>query len=400
MKQRITRRWILALLCAAACRSALPQTATFQEDRLHGRRAFVLQNNLMRVATLPGGGFIGEIRFISSDPRKSVNPMRVPHYQTIDPYAFDIAQHGALYGTGIQRRLMSGYMGDFLCFPHFGPSSKAEFALDLGQHGEALAVEWKRERVTSGDGGVTLFYSAELPKTQYRVERSLTLLANESVVYVEESIDNRAQFDRPFQWVRHVTFGPPFLEIGKTFVDAPVAKTAVREGSAVREEGWPALRLPDGQLLDQRVFSGRTGTWLLDRSQPKVWFTIYHTGYPVLLGYLYESQSNPWVLDWQENMRVKEIPWEGKVVARAVCIGNSPFASGLQDAVARGSLFGVPVYGWFGARQRLIQRYLFFLAEIPLAFKGVDSLRVDPGRIVFTERETGRAFTVEFSRDW
>ena len=72
----------------------------FHEDRLHGRRAFVLENDRMRLSTLPGGGFIGEVRFKSDDPRKSVNPMRVPHYQTIDPYTYDIARDGDLYGTG------------------------------------------------------------------------------------------------------------------------------------------------------------------------------------------------------------------------------------------------------------------------------------------------------------
>lgn len=388
-------------LCTAVSGSGLQaQTASFQEETLHGRRAFVLQNGLMRVSTLPGGGFIGEIRFLSADPRKSVNPMRVPHYQTIDPHTYDVAKHGALYGTDVQRRLMSGYMGDFLCFPYFGPSSKAEFALDLGQHGEALAVEWKRERVTVQDGAVTLVYSAELPKTQYRVLRSITLPAGETVAYVEESVENQAQFDRPFQWVRHVTFGPPFLELNKTFADAPVAKTAVREGSSFREESWPLLKTPGGQTLDQRVFSGQTGTWLLDTTGPKVWFTIYHNEYPVLLGYVYESQSNPWVLDWQENMRAKQIPWEGKVVARAICIGDSPFAGGLQDAVRRGSLFGVPVFRWIGARQRLTQRYLFFLAEIPLGFQGVSRLRVESGRILLTERGTGREIAVRSSRSW
>ena len=38
---------------------------SFHEDRLHGRRAFVLENDRMRVSTLPGGGFIAEVRFKS-----------------------------------------------------------------------------------------------------------------------------------------------------------------------------------------------------------------------------------------------------------------------------------------------------------------------------------------------
>jgi len=138
------------------------QPPSFHEGTLHGRRAFVLENSRMRVSKLPGGGFIGEIRFNSDDPKKGVNPMRVPDYQTIDPYTYDINKHGSIYGTGMQRRLMSGYMGHFLCFPHFGPSSQAELGNDYGQHGEALAVEWKQQRVDVRKDGVTLAYSADL----------------------------------------------------------------------------------------------------------------------------------------------------------------------------------------------------------------------------------------------
>jgi hypothetical protein len=341
------------------------------------------------VATLPGGGFIGEIRFKSDDPKRSVNPMRVPHYQTIDPHTYDAAQHGGLYGTDIQRRLMSGYMGDFLCFPIFGPSSAAEFALDLGQHGEAVAVEWKKQRVDSRTDGVTLVYSADLPKSQFRVSRSITLPAGESVGYVEESVENTTSFDRPVQWVHHVTFGPPFLEINKTFVDASVAKVAVREGQTFAEGTFSQ---------DQRAFSGRSGIWLLDRSKPKVWFTIYNAEYPVLLGYVFQSQYNPWVLDWQENQRAKQKPWDGKVVARAVCIGDSPFAMGLKNAVERGSLFGAPVFSWIGARESKTQSYAFFLAEIPLGFRGVAELEMKDGKIVIVEKETGRTIQIRSIR--
>ena len=365
------------------------QTASFQEGDLHGRRAFILENDKMRVSTLPGGGFIGEIRFKSDDPKQAVNPMRVPHYQTIDPFTYEVAKHGALYGTDVQRRLMSGYMGDFLCFPHFGPSSPAEFELDLGQHGEAVAVEWKKQKVDTTTNSVTLVYSADLPKTQFRVSRTITLPSDETVAYVEETVANATQFDRPIQWVHHVTFGPPFLELNKTFVDASVAKVAVRDGQSFTEGVWPQ---------DSRVFSGRTGIWLLDRSKPKVWFTIYNANYPVLLGYIYQTEFNPWVLDWQENQRAKQTPWDGKVVARAVCIGDSPFAMGLEHAIKRGSLFDAPVFSWLPARESRTQSYLFFLAEIPIGFRGVSELTAKDGRILIVERETGKVFPVRSAR--
>ena len=392
--------WLLAL--------AMPlfgQTASFHEDTLHGRRAFVLENDQIRLSTLPGGGYIGEIRFKSDDPKKSVNPMRVPHYQTIDPFRYDLAKHGSLYGTNGQRLVMSGYMGHFLCFPRFGPGSEAELGYGLAAHGEALAVEWKQQKVETAAGGVTLRYAAELPITQFRVERALTLLPGETVGYVEESVENLAHFDRPVQWVQHITFGPPFVEAGKNQVDASVAKAvsgALRPaqdiaGASWAGASWPLVTDAQGKTLDLRAFSGNTATWLMDRSRPTVYFTMYNPEYRVLIGYIFPSASSPWVLDWQENQRTRQIPWDGKVIARGICIGDSP-VEGIQNAIRRESVSGVPVYSWIQAGQRRKQSYAFFLAEIPLAFQGVDDLRAESGKIVIVERKTGKTIAIPSAR--
>jgi len=378
----------------------LGQTASFHEDRLHGRRAFVLENDHMRVSTLPGGGFIGEIRFKSSDPKKSVNPLRVPHYPTIDPFTYDVAKHGDLYGTGIQRRLISGYMGHFLCFPHFAASSPAEFSQDYGQHGEAIAVEWKLNQAERQGNDASLRYSADLPMTRYRVDRTITLPADETVAYVEESVENMMPVDRPMQWVQHVTFGPPFLELNKTYADGSVERAVLRQGQgSPSEKSWPQFQDGSGNTVDLRVFSGHANTWIMDRSGPRVWFTMYNEDYPVLIGYILESAPNPWVFDWQENQRVTEKPWDGKVIARAICIGDST-VSGLRNAVQRGRDMGLPVYSWIEARQKRTQHYVFFLTEIPLGYKGVARLRIEDGHILLTERQTGKTIAIKSAREW
>jgi hypothetical protein len=369
-----------AALIGLAVVAAATQSASFREGELHGRRAFVLENDQMRVSTLPGGGFIGEVRFKSDDPRKSINVMRVPHYQTIDPFTYDLARDGSRYGTGMQRRLMSGYMGHFLTFPHFAAASDAELAQDYGQHGEAIAVEWKIQKVDQVQDGVSLRYAADLPKTHFKVERTITLPADETVAYVDESVENMEVFGRPVQWTQHVTFGPPFVALNKNFVDAPIANVVTRNGQ-------PAVG-------DPRVFSGTASTWLMDGSKPAVYFTMYNADYPVLIGYLFESASNRWVLDWQENQRMQETPWDRQVVARGVCIGDS-IIGGLKNAVQRGSQLGMPVFSWIDAREKRTQRYAFFLAEIPLGFKGVSDLRIDNDRIVIVERETGTTRSIK-----
>src|ERR1700744_5131761 len=77
-------------------------SVSIRDGKLHGRDAFTLTNGVLSVSVLPGGGFIGDVHLVSQDPADSLSPLRVPEYQTMDPYRFDLKRDGAKYGTGIQ----------------------------------------------------------------------------------------------------------------------------------------------------------------------------------------------------------------------------------------------------------------------------------------------------------
>ena len=112
--------------------------------------------------------------------------------------------------------------------PTFGGPSEKEAQSGLGNHGEALVVEWKKDAAITSADAVQLVYSAYLPKTQYNVGRTLTLIDRESVMYVEEWVENLLAFGRPAHWVQHATFGPPFVEPGKNVLDASATRGEVR----------------------------------------------------------------------------------------------------------------------------------------------------------------------------
>jgi len=378
---------------------------SFQTGKVQGRQAYILENSVIRVAALRGGGHLAEIRFVSADARKSLNPMRVPHYPTIEPYQYNPKAHDALYGDSSHRWLSSGYMGHLLCFPAFGPpSSPEEIAAQLGNHGEAPIVEWKQTRdALVTPGAVTLWYGADLPKTRYRVDRTVTLRAGEAVVRVEESVENLLPFDRPINWVQHATFGEPFAEPGKNFLDVSAVKGEGGGGRANNSLAsgaivWPEGTARDGSKVSLRPFqpAERAGTYyalLLNPARPISYFTAYHSDYLVLIGYLFPTADNPWIGDWQENRSNTGKPWDGKAVARGLEFGTTPFPEGLRKSVERGSLYGVPTYRWIGGRQRLTTTFTVFLAEIPAGFAGVQDVREEAGRIRVVERSTGRTIT-------
>lgn len=370
-----------------------------REEMLHGRAAWVLDNGLIRVSVLRGGGHIAEVRLVSRDPKAAINPMRVPHYQTIDPHEYNPAKHDSVYGDGSHRFLSSGYMGHLLCFPYYGPpSSEEEIRAGLGNHGEAPVSEWRMTSFESGEKAITLQYGANLPRTQYRVERRLTMPRGKRWVKVDEWIENLAGYDRPFQWMQHATFGPPFVEPGKTTFDvsatkglvggAPGAPGSLAGGSEVV---WPRGTDIEGKPADLRRFQPRANTGiyyalLMDPARQHQFFALFHPDYRVLVGYVYPAAGNPWIADWQENRRNTFAPWNGQVVARGIEFGNSPFAEGLRKAVERGSLFGVPAYEWIQARQRRHTGFTIFVEEIEAGFPGVKDVEMRNGDPVIVRR--------------
>lgn len=362
--------------------AALSAQTTISTGKFSGREAWILDNGVLRVAVLRGGGHIAEVRLVSADPLANVNPMRVPHYATIEPHRYIPARHDAIYGSDPHRWLSSGYMGHLLCFPFYGPpSSEAEVAAGLGNHGEAPIVEWREIAIERAADRVTLRYGADLARTQYRVERAVHLRSGERQVQVEEWVENLAGYDRPFQWMQHATFGPPFIEPGVTLLDASVTRALNADAPEFRWSDRP----------ERRVMTGTkgTGSYTALRTDPtrdEQFFTLAHPRYRVLIGYLFPAATNPWLADWQENQSATHKPWNGQVIARGLEFGNSPFAEGLRKAVERGTLFDTPAYGWIGARQRLRTEFTIFLEPVTVGFAGVADVRRRSGRIEVVPR--------------
>ncbi len=334
----------LLLFLSAVALSA--QSPKITEEKVYGREAWILSNGLIRVALLKGGGHIAEVRQTTGDPKRDVNPMRVPHYPTIDPQAFNPAKHGSLYGTDAHSRLSSGYMGHLLCFPYYGPASEAENKVGLGNHGEAPVVEWTKLKAELTPDAAILEYGANLTQTQYRVWRRVTLPAGKKHVNVEEWVENLTDLDRPMQWMQHATFGPPFVEPGRSRMRISAQDPALRDRTMPEEHAtgsYTAIRL--------------------DPTRPQQFFVMSHPDFKVQIGYIFPSGPNPWVGDWMENQRNKHLPWSSQVIARGIEFGNSPFAEGLRKAIDRGTHEGTPAYGWIAARQTLKNEYRIFLAE-------------------------------------
>jgi hypothetical protein len=371
-KEKSSELLICCFICEVFTAASLfaQRPAVREDSNIYGRPGWVLENGTIRAGLLRGGGHIAEVRLLSNNPRLSINPMFIP--------------------------VGDGYMGHLVCFPHYGPASADERAQGLRGHGEAGSVEWQQTRPPQIDPkGITFFYGADLPKTQYKIERAVTLATGQSTVHVEEWIENLALYDRPYNRNQHATFGPPFVTRGRNILDlsgtrgiTDAVRTAGAKWSAGQLFQWPNAPRGDDIELSLRDFLAIPGGQaytpvLVDRSQSLSWFTLYNADYPLLVGYMFPTDDHPWIIDWQNQPRLDVTTG----TARGIEFGTSPFDEGLRKSVERAQMLGAPTYKFIAARQRLSTTFTIFLREIPEGFAGVRDVRIEDGEVVVEGRK-------------
>ncbi len=124
---------------------------------------------------------------------------------------------------------------------------------------------------------------------------------------------------------------------------------------------------------------------------------MYHRDFPVLIGYVFPSIDNPWILDWQENCSYQQKPWDSRAVARGIEFGTTPFDEGLQSSVLRGRVLDTPIVRWIDAQARLTTSYLIFIAEIEREFAGVTDIQLTNAGLLVKSSDQGQPdLTVKF----
>ena len=76
---------LFMLISVCMSYSSVSGQVSVTKTKFQGREAYALENGIIRISMLTGGGYISEARLKSSDGKEMINPMRVPHYKTIDP---------------------------------------------------------------------------------------------------------------------------------------------------------------------------------------------------------------------------------------------------------------------------------------------------------------------------
>jgi hypothetical protein len=379
----------------------------------HGRQAWALENGLIRLVSLTGGGHIAELRFMESSGKPSLNPLWMPPWKTIEPYHYKAKLHQSRYGPPGVGKTLSGIAGHNICLDYFGMPSEEEAARGLSIHGEAPCAKWAmvQRRSTALETDLTL--SARMPVAGLRLNREIRVLRNESVVYFKETVFNERDADHFFHWTQHVTLGPPFL----SHREARVAISAMKGRTwchgydhndllkSSREFRWPSAPGVSGTVVDlahpfSQHGSGFLASLLLDPRREIEFVSALNTRHRLLIAYCFRRADFPWVAVWEENQARREPPWKGRSQARGLEFSSTPFPVGRREAFANGPLFGTPTLSMAPARGRKTIRYIAVLAEVPEGFEDVGDIRIADKEVQIFGAGKGKTMALAAAGRW
>ena len=349
--------------------------------QFENRDAWKLENDRLRVSVLHGGGHIAEI-VLKTASGDSVNPLWVPPWPSIDPWTFDIDKHGSIYGTNSEASLLSGIMGHNLCFDFWGAASETEFQAGISYHGEVSIL--KAEMVAQTESLLT--HRLSLMQSGTAITRTMTLVPDQPVLYVEETAESLINRDKPFGWVQHATFGPPFVNPETVYFDASATQGDLGGEDYLSLGTWP-VGSPGEAQQDYRRFSREAPSFkmayfLMDPQREQGFITALNTEYQLLIGYLFWRAEYPWMMVWEENRKSMTPPWNGETVTRGMEFGNTRVPGSAKEYFKKPEMYGTPTFGWLDAKGKLTKRFLVFLTKIPEGMTGVRNVQLEGSEIV------------------
>jgi len=363
---------------------------------IHGRNGWMLDNDVMSLFLMKGGGHIADLRLKGVS---GVNPFWAPPWKSIEPWEYK-PRDAKRYGI----KLLACIYGHNLCLSAFGDPSPEEEKCGITSHYEAPVMRWSVIRKKVSKQSISFVYGCLLPAAQMKLIRAVNMRANSNVVRVRETIINLARRDVPFTICQHVTFGPPFLEPGVTAFDMPAARGHTfpgKFGSPQRLKADHDFKWPQGPGLKGKVnlrFAGKEkyGDFhanLMDPKKEQAWFSAINPRLGLMVAYCWQRSDYPWIGVWEENHARKPAPWNCRTLTRGMEFTNTPFAIGLRKSVDLGVFQGQRAYAWLPARGRKVHDYSLMALPVDKKCAGVEEITPEkqgfqvkflavPGRLV------------------
>lgn len=241
------------------------------------------------------------------------------------------------------------YFGGWqVMFPNAGGPATIMGA-ELGRHGEAAMLPWSWQVVVDRSDEVSVRLWVQTKRTPFRLERTVTLQANQARLILDETITNTGGESWPYLWGHHPAFGAPFLS-SDCVLDAPAGQIETHhqlEGTPTRLPSlahgqWPKTQDINGRQVDLRLVPPPTaGTadmfYLLDLQSG--WYALTNRALGAGFALIWDKDVFPVLWVWQEFAGSTGSPWfsQAYIMGLEPCTGYAVQGSaGLAEAIKAG----------------------------------------------------------------
>jgi hypothetical protein len=224
--------------------------------------------------------------------------------------------------------------------------------------------------------------AASLPLAGLEVTRRLRMPDDAPLVLVRETVTNRNRLGRIYNIVQHPTIGAPFLD-ARTRVDAGAGR-GFMQSSPLPDPERPTVRWPyalhQGRRVDLRHLTSDPDPNVVSYAVRGNygWTTACAPEQQRLIGYLWPAADYPWFNAWRHVD-------EGKPALRGLEFGTTGLHQPYPVLVAKGRIFGLPLYTHLDAGEGATRSYAMFLQRTPAGFEGVRRVTYADGRLVVEE---------------
>jgi galactose mutarotase-like enzyme len=304
-----------------------------EEYQWRGRTLIVMENEVLRVSIIPSkGADILEFRY---KPRDLDVLWHAP--QTLLPPGEHIPTIASKFGS-----FLDFYTGGWQeVFPSGGLPTEYRGA-EFGVHGEVSLLPWDVKVCEDSASRIAIKFSVETVRTPFRLEKTLSLTCQSSVLSLQESVANVGEEDLAFMWGHHPAFGGPFLEEG-CLIELPDCDVSVPEYSANlnrrlslnshskypyspnlkgEPESIAIVKGPQNRTEDNPLFTGFEEGWCAVRN-PRQGLAV---------GVVWEPSVFPFLWSWQLYGGRWGYPYFGRAYVLALEPFNCPLLT-LEECV-------------------------------------------------------------------
>jgi galactose mutarotase-like enzyme len=217
----------------------------------------------------------------------------------------------------------------------------------LGQHGEISLIPWKYSITNNSDEKISVTLRTKPLRIPIQIDKSLTLVADEPTLYIEEKLKNDCKTKLDIMWGHHIAFGLPFLKDGaeiesnadKIYSD-PVMPDQRRFKPGI-ETSWPTALDLDGKEIKANDIPPESDSPYSELSylygyKDKGFYSIKNKRHQIGFRLDWDATLFKYVWMWQERYCSQDAPWWGDAYAIALEPWTSQWKPDPEAAIKSG----------------------------------------------------------------